>query len=132
MQSYSRSVAAADAVLLIHFLFAAFAVFGGVLVAYNLSWAWLHVPTVLWSSLVNLMGWTCPLTPVEKALRVRAGQTGYAGGFIQHYIGRAVYPGGMPRRLELVAGVSILVGNLIVYAVILYSRSWSGFPWAFD
>lgn len=117
--------AAADAVLLIHFLFAAFAVFGGALVAYNLSWAWLHVPTVLWSSLVNLMGWTCPLTPVEKALRLRAGQTGYAGGFIQHYIGRAVYPGGMPRRLELVAGVSILVGNLVVYAAILALRQQS-------
>ena len=114
-----RYRATADAVLLIHFLFAAFAVFGGALVAYNSNWAWLHVPTVLWSSLVNLMGWTCPLTPVEKALRLRAGQAGYAGGFIQHYIGRAVYPGGMPRRLELVAGVSILVGNLVVYAVIL-------------
>lgn len=112
----------ADAVLLIHFLFAVFAVFGGALVAYNFNWAWLHVPTVLWSSLVNLMGWTCPLTPVEKALRLRAGQTGYTGGFIQHYIGRAVYPGGMPRRLELVAGVSILVGNVVVYAVILALR----------
>ncbi len=109
---------AADLVLLLHFLFAAFAVFGGALVAHNLEWAWFHIPAVLWSSLVNLMSWTCPLTPLEKSLRARAGQAGYAGGFIQHYVGRAVYPRGMPRQMELVAGVSILVGNLVVYAVI--------------
>lgn len=112
----------ADLVLIGHFLFAAFAVFGGALVALDWRWAWLHVPAVLWSSLVNLMGWTCPLTPVEKSLRERAGETGYAGGFIQHYVGRAVYPRGMPRRMELIAGVSVLAGNLLVYALLLYFR----------
>jgi hypothetical protein len=108
----------ADLVLLLHFVFAAFAVFGGALVACDFAWAWLHVPAVLWSSIVNLMGWTCPLTPAENAFRIRAGQSGYAGGFIQNYVGRAVYPRGMPRRLELVAGISIVAGNALVYAVI--------------
>jgi Protein of Unknown function (DUF2784) len=110
---------AADAVLLAHFVFAAFAVFGGILVAVNPTWAWVHVPVVLWSSAVNLMSWTCPLTPLEQSLRARAGQAGYRGGFIQHYVGHAVYPRGMPRQLELVAGISVLVGNALVYALIL-------------
>jgi hypothetical protein len=107
----------ADLVLLTHFVFAAFAVFGGVLVFYHPVWAWLHIPVVLWSSVVNLMSWTCPLTPLENALRVRSGQAGYSGDFIQHYIGRAVYPRGMPRQMELVAGISIVVGNVLLYAV---------------
>ena len=115
---------AADSVLLAHFLFAAFAVFGGLLVATNFTWAWVHIPVVLWSSAVNLMSWTCPLTPLEKSLRTRAGQDGYRGGFIQHYVGRAVYPRGMPRQLELVAGISVLVGNAAVYAAILAIRSY--------
>jgi len=106
-------------VLFAHFLFAAFAVFGGLLSFHDSAWAWVHIPVVLWSSVVNLMSWTCPLTPMEKALRVRAGRSGYYGGFIQHYIGRAVYPRGMPRRLELVAGVSIVVGNALIYAIVL-------------
>lgn len=110
---------AADFVLLAHFLFAAFAVFGGLLVLDSVRWTWLHVPAVAWSSIVNLMGWTCPLTPVEQRLRTRAGQAGYAGGFIQHYVGRAVYPRDMPRRLELIAGISILAGNALIYAAIL-------------
>jgi hypothetical protein len=114
----------ADLVLLAHFLFAAFAVFGATLIYFNSAWAWIHIPVVLWSSIVNLMSWTCPLTPLENRLRVCAGQSGYADSFVQHYIGRAVYPRGMPRRLELVAGVSILVGNALVYAGILASTEW--------
>lgn len=110
---------AADSVLLAHFLFAAFAVFGGIVVAMDVTWAWLHIPTVLWSGLVNLLGWTCPLTPLEKRLRELSGQSGYGGGFIQHYVGRAVYPRGMPRQMELVAGFSVLIGNAVVYAALL-------------
>lgn len=113
---------AADLVLLAHFLFAAFAVFGGLLLLDDVRWAWLHLPAVLWSAIVNLAGWTCPLTPIEQTLRIRAGQAGYRGGFIQHYVGRAVYPRGMPRRMELIAGVSVLAGNLLVYAAILTWR----------
>ena len=110
--------AGANLVLLGHFLFVVFAVFGGFLVLLDRRWAWLHVPAVAWSSIVNLASWTCPLTPLEKRLRAAAGQQGYAGGFIQHYLGSLVYPGGMPRRLELVAGVSIVAWNVVVYAAL--------------
>ena len=110
----------ADIVLFTHFLFAAFAVFGGVLVLHGAAWAWVHIPTVLWSSVVNLMSWTCPLTPMENALRMRAGETGYSAGFVQRYLGPVVYPRGMPRRLELVAGVSVVAWNVLVYAVVIW------------
>lgn len=109
----------ADAVLLAHFAFVAFAVFGGVLFYFDHRWAWLHIPAVLWSSIVNLASWTCPLTPLEKALRERAKKAAYSGGFVEHYIGALVYPGGMPRRMELIAGISIVVWNMLVYGVLL-------------
>jgi hypothetical protein len=108
---------AADLILLVHLVFASFAVFGGALVALDLRWAWLHVPAVVWSCVVNLADWTCPLTPIENRFRALAGQAGYSGGFVQHYVGRAVYPGGMPRRMELIAGLSVLTGNVLVYAL---------------
>ena len=72
---------------------------------------------MLWSAVVNLASWTCPLTPLEKTYRSRAG-TSYQGGFIQHYVGSMVYPQGMPRRMELIAGISIIVWNGIVYAAL--------------
>jgi hypothetical protein len=109
----------ADLVLLGHFAFVAFAVLGGALVYFDRAWAWLHVPAVLWSSIVNLVSWTCPLTPLEKSLRAQAGRTGYSGGFVQHYVGQVVYPRGMPRQMELLAGVSILVWNALVYTFVL-------------
>jgi hypothetical protein len=106
----------ADAVLLAHSFFVAFAVCGGAFVYYSHEWLWVHLPVVLWSSMVNLASSTCPLTPLDKALRVRAGQSGYAGGFVKHYVGRLVHPRGMPRQLEFVAGVLIVVWNIVVYA----------------
>ncbi len=116
---------AADLVLLGHFLFVAFAVFGGTLVCHHPAWALVHVPVVLWSAIVNLAGWTCPLTPLEKSLRTGAGQSGYAGGFVEHYVGRVVYPRGMPRQMELTAGVSIIVWNVLVYGFVLGVNWWT-------
>jgi len=78
----------------------------------------LHLPVVTWSSLVNLAHWTCPLTPLEQRLRIMAGQTAFAGSWVQYYLNPLVRPLGMPRRMELIAGYSVLVGNMLVYFVI--------------
>ena len=112
----------ADFVLLAHFFFVGFAVLGGALAHLQPQWAWVHLPVVVWSALVNLASWTCPLTPLEQGLRMRSGTAGYSGGFVQHYIGRLVYPRGMPRRLEVVAGLSILGWNTLVYGVVVVAR----------
>ncbi len=117
--STTSSRVGADVVLLAHSAFVAFAVLGGILFYFDRGWAWLHLPVVLWSSLVNLASWTCPLTPLERTLRERAGRAGYSGGFVEHYIGKVVYPRGMPRQMELIAGVSIVVWNALVYAYLL-------------
>lgn len=109
--------AAADAVLVVHFAFVLFALFGGLLLLLSHAWAWVHLPVVLWSSVVNLANWTCPLTPLEQACRRRAGQS-YEGGFIEHYVGSLVYPQGMPRRLEWIAGFSVVIWNALVYTAV--------------
>lgn len=114
---------AAELVLFLHFVFVVLAVFGafGVLVAP--AWAWIHVPIVIWSSVVNLAGWTCPLTPLENRLRAASDGKFYEGGFVHHYLGPLVYPGGMPRRMERIAGVSVLVWNGLLYAGLFWWRN---------
>src|SRR6185437_6906980 len=85
----------ADAVVLFHAAYVVFVVVGGFLV---LRWhwvAWLHIPAATWGALIEFGGWICPLTPLENHLRTRAGEAGYAGGFIQHYVLRALYPTGL-------------------------------------
>ena len=44
------------------------------------------------------LGWVCPLTPLENAWRVRAGESGYSGGAIDHYVVSALYPAGSPEQ----------------------------------
>ena len=117
---------AASLVLLVHFIFVAVAVFGGLGILFDYRWAWVHVPIVIWSSVVNLAGWTCPLTPLENRWRAAANGSAYEGGFIEHYLGPLVYPQGMPRRLERVAGIAIVLWNAVLYAGVLWWRSRGG------
>ena len=109
----------ANAVVLLHALFIAFVVVGGFL-----AWRWrwiaaLHLPCALWGMVIEYRGGMCPLTPLENALRVRAGEAGYSGGFIEHYLLPAMYPAGLTPRLQVVLGTAVLLVNAVAYAVLL-------------
>ena len=109
----------ANAVVVVHALFIVFIVFGSFL-----AWRWrwvavLHVPCAVWGVLIEYNGWICPLTPLENSLRMRAGQQGYSGGFVEHYLLPAIYPAGLTPRIQVVLGTAVLVVNVITYAVLV-------------
>lgn len=106
---------AADAVLVVHALFAVFVGFGGLAVLWLRRLAWLHLPALTWGALVVSMGWICPLTPLENHLRDLAGQATYGSGFIQHYIWPLVYPPGLTRSMQMGLAALLIVGNTAVY-----------------
>jgi len=114
-------------VLVVHLLFVAFVVLGGLLVLRRPRLAWLHLPAAIWGVLIEFAGWVCPLTPLENALRARGGETGYGGGFIEHYLTAALYPAGLTREAQFVLGGIVLVLNVAVYAV-LVARSRARHP----
>ena len=110
----------ADLVLVIHLAFVLFVVLGGLLV---LEWprlAIVHVPAAIWGALVEFTGWICPLTPLENSLRMRGGEAGYTGGFIQHYVQPTLYPAGLTRSTQLVLGSVVLLVNLAAYAIVVW------------
>lgn len=112
----------ASLVLILHAAFVLFAVFGGLLA---LRWpraAWLHLPAAAWGALVEFGGWICPLTPLENRLRSLAGQTGYSGGFIEHYLLDWLYPAGLTRGVQAGLGLAVVLFNLAVYAWVLRAR----------
>lgn len=111
---------AADLILLLHFSFILFVIFGALLMLYRRWFIWFHVPIALWGATVNLMGWVCPLTPLENQYRAAAGQAGYEGGFVQHYIQPLIYPENWTTNLGLVLGVSVLVWNILIYSFVFY------------
>ncbi len=108
---------AADVVLVVHAGFVLFVVLGGVIV---LRWpraAWVHLPAAVWGAVIEFFGWVCPLTPLEKWLRRAAGQAGYEGGFIEHYVTSWLYPQGLARGHQIVLGLGVLLVNVLIYWV---------------
>ncbi|NYT69981.1 DUF2784 domain-containing protein [Pusillimonas noertemannii] len=106
---------AADAVLILHGLFVAFVIFGGLLALWRPRLAWLHLPALAWGATVIAMGWICPLTPLENHLRALAGQGTYDGGFIQHYLWPLIYPPGITRGMQIALAVLLAAGNAAIY-----------------
>jgi hypothetical protein len=113
---------AADLLVLFHFAFILFVVLGGFLVFYRHLFAWLHLPAVIWGALIEFSGWICPLTPWEQTLRIKAGQSGYSGGFVEHYIVSLIYPSALTPEIQIILGASVLVLNVSVY-VCLWSKT---------
>jgi hypothetical protein len=109
----------ANLVVLVHLTFVLFVVLGGLLVLRWRRLAYLHVPAVIWGAWIELSGGICPLTPLENSLRARAGQAGYSGGFIEHYVLAVLYPSGLTRVIQIVLGATVLLLNLAVYFYLL-------------
>ena len=110
----------ADFVLLLHFAFVIFVVFGALFIFHHRWIAWIHLPMVFWATVVNLMHWYCPLTPLENYFRVAAGRAGYEGGFIEYYLMPLVYPPGMSYDFGVIVGIGVFIWNTVIYSLVFY------------
>lgn len=112
----------ADAIVVLHLVFVAFVVCGGVLV---LRWprvAWVHLPAAAWGTWIEFAGWICPLTPLENWLRAQGGGDVYASSFVERYVLPVLYPASLSREVQSALGALVILVNGIVYAVVLRSR----------
>jgi hypothetical protein len=112
----------ADVALVLHVAFVGFVILGGLLALRWRKVAWLHVPCALWGAWVEVAGWVCPLTHLENAWRRRAGEVGYAGGFLEHYVAPVLYPPGLSREMQVGLGLAVVLLNVAVYAVVWRRR----------
>jgi hypothetical protein len=113
----------ADGLVLLHALFIIFVALGGLLALRWPLMAYLHLPCLLWGIAIELGGFICPLTPLEIQWRLAAGEGGYSGGFIDHYIMPLIYPPGLTRGTQILLGLALLIGNGFVYGYLLRKRS---------
>ncbi|HKZ73027.1 MAG TPA: DUF2784 domain-containing protein [Steroidobacteraceae bacterium] len=105
----------ADAIVVLHLAFIAFATVGGFLL-----WRWprmifAHLPALAWATWIAVTGSLCPLTPLENRLREIAGEGGYQGGFIEHYILPMLYPVGLTRETQWLLAAVLLAFNVVAY-----------------
>src|SRR5205807_10061026 len=113
--------ALAASVLFLHAVFILWVVFGALLTRSRPILRWLHIVSLVWGILTELLPWPCPLTLLENWLEAKAGVQPYQGGFLLHYLDRMVYPTISASALT-VAGVLVCVLNLAVYG----RRMWIG------
>lgn len=111
---------AADALVLVHLGFILFVLLGGLLLLRWPRLIWLHIPAVAWGIVVECLHLGCPLTPWENQLRRAAGQAGYDGGFIEHYLIPLIYPAGLTPQIQLYLGAIVVLVNLSVYAWLIW------------
>lgn len=116
----------AEIILVLHFCFVIFVIFGGLLVLYRRWIAWLHVPAVFWGIIIEFFWWACPLTTLENHFRQLGGDAGYATGFVDYYVSLVLYTPLSPEMRTTLG--SLLIGfNLIVYLYVYRRRfSWLG------
>jgi Protein of Unknown function (DUF2784) len=110
----------ADLLLIIHFAFILLVVVGGLVALHYRRLVLLHLPALIWGVYVELSGSICPLTPWENRLRQLAGDEGYSGSFIEHYLLPLIYPQDLTRELQVGLGVLLAAINALVYAVLIY------------
>ena len=106
----------ADLVLVVHAAFVAVVMLGGVAVLRWPRMAWFHLPVALWGAGIEFLGGICPLTPLENRWRQLAGDQGYAGGFVEHYMVALLYPDGLTRSIQVALGLLVVVVNVAIYA----------------
>ena len=108
----------ADLVFVVHLAFIIFVILGALLVW---RWHWVIIPhlvAVIWGLAIEFLNAPCPLTPLEQVLLRKAGEEGFSGGFVEHYIVPLIYPQAHP-RFFLKAGIFVLVINLVLYGVMI-------------
>ncbi|CAM3873002.1 hypothetical protein CCOS865_02292 [Pseudomonas reidholzensis] len=110
----------ADALVLLHLSFILLVLFGGLLV---LKWRpalLLHLPAMAWGIAVEWLHLECPLTRWENLMRAAAGDAGYPGGFIEHYVWPVIYPAGLTAQIQLLLGLVVVLLNLGVYGYVVW------------
>lgn len=112
----------ANLVLITHVAFIFFVILGGLLA---LRWRWtvlLHLPAAVWGMLIEFTDWMCPLTVLEVEWLQKAGEAGYSGGFIEHYVIPLIYPVGLTSTLQLLFGFGVIAANVLIYTLVW--RRW--------
>jgi uncharacterized membrane protein len=109
--------AAADLVVLLHFFWIIFLIFGAFPGRKYLSVKILHIAGLSFAVIMQIFGWYCPLTDLEIWLRSRHGSaTTYRGSFIIHYVEKIVY-------IELRPWIIFLLTVILVaISVLIYRR----------
>ena len=106
--------ALASAVLLLHLLWIGWVILGCLVTRRRRVLALLHIGSLVYSIVIEIGPWSCPLTLAEQWLQRKASGASYEGGFLMHYLETIVYPN-VSQQLLVGFAVAVCLFNLEVY-----------------
>ena len=90
----------ADMVVIVHFLWILFLLFGALPGVRYKAIKILHISGLLFAFVIQALGWYCPLTDLEVWLRAKHDPSlAYTGSFIIHYVEGVIYLQISPRLI---------------------------------
>ncbi|MBI4467461.1 MAG: DUF2784 domain-containing protein [Acidobacteria bacterium] len=115
----------AVAALALHLLWIGWVLLGWLLTRKRPWWRGFHLGSVVYSLLIEVFGWTCPLTFAEQWALRRAGVTAYEKPFLLHYLESLLYPD-IPSTLLTTVALILCGAILAIYALRFRQRQLAG------
>ncbi len=107
--------AMAASVVSLHVVYIAWVIFGAFFTRGRPRLAVLHVATLVYGMIIEILGFWCPLTALEEWLELRGGVSAYRGPFLLHYLDAVVYPD-VPPNFLIAGAIAVCILNLWIYA----------------
>ncbi|MDQ4123945.1 MAG: DUF2784 domain-containing protein [Acidobacteriota bacterium] len=101
-----------------HFAFILFIVFGALFALVRRWMIFLHLPTLVYGLLIELLNINCPIEPLESWLRDLSFESGFAEGFLEPYLIGLIYPPGWNQSYGNLMAALLLSFNFIVYSLV--------------
>lgn len=102
--------------ILLHFVWILFLVFGVFIALKRPKIALVHLAGLLFSFVLNIFGWYCPLTYLENYLRyLHDAKSAYSGPFITNYLERIIYPS-LPALYIRAGEILFVIFYMVFYA----------------
>ena len=116
----------ATLILLLHFSFILFVIFGALLILRFKKIIYFHLPAVAWGAYIELSHSICPLTHLENYFLKKAGKDQYSIDFIENYVFIIIYPPALNYEIQTYLGVILIFVNLVIYYYIVKKSRTGG------
>ena len=116
----------ATLILLLHFSFILFVIFGALLILRFKKIIYFHLPAVAWGGYIELSHSICPLTHLENYFLKKAGKDQYSIDFIENYVFKIIYPPALNYEIQTYLGVILIFVNLVIYYYIVKKSRTGG------
>jgi len=99
---------------LLHLCFILWVIFGALVTRHRPLLTGLHLGTLAYGLLIEVLPVGCPLTSAEQWARRGAGLAPYPGDYLTHYLEAIIYPD-VPYQWLIIGAAIVCIVNLIVY-----------------